>query len=115
MSRTQTARRPLAGSDLYDDRVFFTRYQQMRDAGQGLNEALEQPALRRLLPSVQGADVVELGCGDGTLARRLAAGLSLTGLDEPQPDPGVAARWPRLAAHRHRPPLLLISAVKAGQ
>jgi SAM-dependent methyltransferase len=71
--RPQVASQPLAGSDLYDDQVFFTRYQQMREAGQGLNETVEQPALRRLLPCVQDADVVELGCGDGTLARRLAA------------------------------------------
>lgn len=72
MRRTQATGQPLAGSDLYDDLVFFARYQQMRDAGAGLNEALEQPAFRRLLPCVQDADVVELGCGDGALARRLA-------------------------------------------
>jgi SAM-dependent methyltransferase len=73
VNRTQATREPLAGSELYDDLVFFARYQEMRDAGAGLNEALEQPALRRLLPCVQDTDVVELGCGHGTLARRLAA------------------------------------------
>ena len=63
---------PVTGRDLYDDPGFFARYQQLRDAAAGLNEALEQPSLARLLPSVTDLDVVELGCGAGTLARRLA-------------------------------------------
>jgi hypothetical protein len=67
---TQSAR---PGSDLYDDPSFFARYQHMRAAGAGLNDELEQPALARLLLPVHGASVVELGCGDGALARRLAA------------------------------------------
>ncbi|WP_370369206.1 hypothetical protein [Catenulispora sp. GP43] len=33
---------------LYDDAAFFAGYQQMRTAGAGLNEDLEQPALRAL-------------------------------------------------------------------
>jgi hypothetical protein len=44
----------------------------------------------------------------------LAAGLTLLGLDEPQPDPAAVARRPDLERHRHRPPLLLISAAKGG-
>jgi 2-polyprenyl-3-methyl-5-hydroxy-6-metoxy-1,4-benzoquinol methylase len=56
----------------YDDPVFFSRYRQMRLQRSGLNENLEQPALARLLPQVTGADVLDIGCGDGTLARILA-------------------------------------------
>jgi SAM-dependent methyltransferase len=56
----------------YDDPVFFSQYRQMRLKRSGLNEALEQPALARLLPQVTGADVLDIGCGDGTLARFLA-------------------------------------------
>jgi len=56
----------------YDDPVFFGRYQQMRLERSGLNEDLEQPALARLLPQVVDADVLDIGCGDGTLARFLA-------------------------------------------
>jgi 2-polyprenyl-3-methyl-5-hydroxy-6-metoxy-1,4-benzoquinol methylase len=56
----------------YDDSGFFSRYQQMREQRSGLNENLEQPALARLLPQVTGADVLGIGCGDGTLARSLA-------------------------------------------
>jgi hypothetical protein len=196
---------PVPGRDLYDDPAFFARYQQMRAAGVGLNETLEQPALQRMLPPVRGADVVELGCGDGALARRLAgagarsvlavdsagrmldrvarwlrpgghlvfsvehpvctardpmtgwqplgdgtiwpvdhydqettrlqawlgtqlvkhhrrlstlvgsvlaAGLTLTGLDEPQPNARILAERPDLRQHCRRPPLLLISARK---
>jgi SAM-dependent methyltransferase len=57
---------------LYDDPAFFERYQQLRRRGAGLNEELERPALVRLLPDVAGADVLDLGCGDGALGRWLA-------------------------------------------
>lgn len=57
---------------MYDDDAFFTGYQHMRVAGAGLNEALEQPALRALLPAVLEADAVDFGCGDGALSRCLA-------------------------------------------
>jgi len=56
----------------YDDPEFFSRYRQMRLQRSGLNEDLEQPALVRLLPRVTGADVLDIGCGDGTLVRFLA-------------------------------------------
>ncbi|MHB1430932.1 MAG: class I SAM-dependent methyltransferase [Streptosporangiaceae bacterium] len=62
----------LAGSELYDNPSFFARYQQMRQASAGLNEDLEQPAMARLLPDVRGLTVLDLGCGDGALARKLA-------------------------------------------
>lgn len=62
----------MAGQNVYDDVAFFAAYQHMRVAGGGLNEALEQPALRALLPTVLEADVVDLGCGDGALSRSLA-------------------------------------------
>lgn len=58
---------------LYDDPVFFARYQEMRKRGTGLNDDVEQPAITRLLPDVADADVVDIGCGDGTLGRWLAS------------------------------------------
>jgi SAM-dependent methyltransferase len=57
--------------NVYDDEAFFTGYQHLRGAEAGLNAALEQPALRALLPDVTGADAVDLGCGDGQLSREL--------------------------------------------
>lgn len=44
----------------------------------------------------------------------LAAGLILTGIDEPYPDDHTVARRPDLADHRRRPPLLVLSAQKPG-
>jgi SAM-dependent methyltransferase len=225
----------LAGPVLYDDPLFFARYRDLRAGGAGLNEDLEQPALAALLPDVRAACVLDLGCGVGALARRLAeagphplvrylradietlnrpagsadlvvsslalhyvrdyarlirriagwlrpggrlvfsvehpvctaaspmtgwlavdgawvwpvdqygeesprtqdwlgrtvvkyhrrvatlageilaAGLVLTGLDEPCPDAAAVARKPALAQHRRRPPLLILAARKPGQ
>ena len=56
--------------NVYDDPRFFTAYKELRDQKRGINEAIEQPALRRLLPSLAGLDILDLGCGDGELARR---------------------------------------------
>lgn len=64
--------RALPGVVLYDDPLFFAGYRDLRADGGGLNEDLEQPALAALLPDVRGACVLDLGCGDGALARRLA-------------------------------------------
>ncbi len=43
----------MAGQDVYDDEVFFAGYQQLRVVGTGYNEAMEQPALRALVPSIE--------------------------------------------------------------
>jgi ubiquinone/menaquinone biosynthesis C-methylase UbiE len=63
----------MSRQNVYDDEAFFAGYQEMRDAESGLNAAVEQPALRALLPEVAGRTVLDLGCGDGGLARDLAA------------------------------------------
>ena len=69
-------RRPRSGSvvvmSVYDDPVFLAGYRQLRRDGLGLNSALEIPALAALLPPVAGLRVVDLGCGEGELAVRLA-------------------------------------------
>lgn len=57
--------------NVYDDEAFFTGYQKLRRAEAGLNAAIEQPALRALLPDVANAAAVDLGCGDGQLCREL--------------------------------------------
>ncbi|MFI9273455.1 class I SAM-dependent methyltransferase [Kitasatospora sp. NPDC052896] len=84
------------GEVLYDDPGFFARYQRMRADRAGLNEDLEQPALARMLPDVSGLDVLDLGCGDGTLTRRLAAAGARSVL-------GVDASTRMLALARARP------------
>jgi ubiquinone/menaquinone biosynthesis C-methylase UbiE len=61
-----------AGRDLYDDPRFLGGYRRLRQSGAGINDAIEIPAMSRLLPPVTGAAVLDLGCGTGALARRLA-------------------------------------------
>lgn len=61
MSRTQ---------NIYDDPKFFEGYERLRQSRTGLNEVLEQPALRSVLPaSLAGMRVLDLGCGFGDFAR----------------------------------------------
>jgi ubiquinone/menaquinone biosynthesis C-methylase UbiE len=55
--------------NIYDDPRFFAGYRDLRDTGRGLNDALEQPALRALLPPLAGLDVLDLGCGEGSFGR----------------------------------------------
>lgn len=85
------------GSGAYDDPAFSDRYQQMRQRGTGLNEDLEQPALSRMLPAVTGRDVLDIGCGDGALARRLAScgARHVLGIDLSERMLALAARHPR--------------------
>jgi hypothetical protein len=35
----------------YDNETFFEGYKQLRETGSGLNDALEQPAIRSLFPN----------------------------------------------------------------
>jgi|SRR5579871_5030542 len=56
------------GQNIYDDPEFFAGYKRLRDTGSGLNEVLEQPALRAMLPELVGKAVLELGCGMGQFA-----------------------------------------------
>lgn len=58
---------------LYDDPVFFEGYRALRESGDSLNEVLELPALLGALPDPHGAEVLDLGCGFGGLARELIA------------------------------------------
>lgn len=60
---------PRTMQNIYDDPRFFAAYRELRDARRGINEAIEQPALRRLLPPLDGIDILDLGCVDGELAR----------------------------------------------
>lgn len=55
--------------NIYDEPIFFEGYKNLRQADTGLNGALEVPALRKLLPDLSGARILDLGCGFGDFAR----------------------------------------------
>jgi len=69
--------------NIYDDPDFFAGYHALRTNDTGLNGAIEVPAMRRLLPDLGGADVLDLGCGFGDFARlaRERGAASVTGVD----------------------------------
>lgn len=62
----------MAKQNIYDDLAFFQGYRRIREECGGLNEVLEQPALRSCLPSLPGLAVLDVGCGMGHLALRCA-------------------------------------------
>jgi SAM-dependent methyltransferase len=55
--------------NIYDDPGFFQGYSQMARSIGGLDAAPEWPALRAMLPPMQGLKVVDLGCGYGWFCR----------------------------------------------
>ena len=55
--------------NLYDNDEFFAWYSRTRKARSGLNEVLEQPAIRALLPDLKGVCALDLGSGAGDFAR----------------------------------------------
>jgi SAM-dependent methyltransferase len=67
----------------YDDLDFFAGYSAMLRSTGGLREAGEWPALKALLPPLDGARVLDLGCGFGWHCRyaREAGAASVIGVD----------------------------------
>src|SRR5919199_4561333 len=55
--------------NIYDDPDFFAGYSQLRRSREGLAGAPEWSALKRMLPPLEGARVLDLGCGFGAFAR----------------------------------------------
>ena len=55
--------------NIYDDLPFFNGYRALRLQDSGLNGAIEEPALRALLPPLEGLRIIDLGCGFGHFAR----------------------------------------------
>lgn len=69
--------------NIYDDDGFFAGYAQLDRSTTGLDGAAEWPSLRALLPALDGADVVDLGCGYGWFCRWATehGARSATGID----------------------------------
>ncbi|SEN96843.1 Methyltransferase domain-containing protein [Mesobacillus persicus] len=54
--------------NIYDDEVFFKEYTAVRKSGTTYNDFIEQPAIKSLMPSLEGKSVLDLGCGNGQFA-----------------------------------------------
>lgn len=50
--------------NIFDNSRFFSGYSELRE-GPNFNDWLEQPAMAALLPPVEGAKVLDIGCGFG--------------------------------------------------
>jgi SAM-dependent methyltransferase len=55
--------------NIYDNDAFFAGYSKLARSVDGLAGAPEWPALRALLPPLQGRNVLDLGCGFGWVCR----------------------------------------------
>jgi SAM-dependent methyltransferase len=55
--------------NIYDNPEFFAGYSRLPRSVRGLDGAPEWPAIRALLPHLEGKRVVDLGCGFGWFAR----------------------------------------------
>ncbi|KAI8630615.1 methyltransferase domain protein [Xylariaceae sp. FL1651] len=55
--------------NIYDRQEFFDNYIQLQRQSEGLDGAPEWPQLRAMLPSLKGAQVLDLGCGLGWFSR----------------------------------------------
>jgi SAM-dependent methyltransferase len=69
--------------NVYDQPAFFDAYARMRRSVEGLDGAGEWPAVRALLPDLNGRSVVDLGCGYGWFCRwaRKQGAARVLGLD----------------------------------
>ncbi|MCE9648212.1 MAG: class I SAM-dependent methyltransferase [Parvibaculum sp.] len=69
--------------NVYDNEEFFEGYSRLGRSIDGLDGAPEWPSLRALLPPLNGAGVVDLGCGFGWFCRfaRDAGAAHVTGYD----------------------------------
>jgi ubiquinone/menaquinone biosynthesis C-methylase UbiE len=55
--------------NVYDNQNFFEAYAQLNRSVHGLNGAPEWPSIVRMLPSMEGLNVIDLGCGYGWFCR----------------------------------------------
>lgn len=51
--------------NIYDNPIFFQGYHDLRERDDNHNVLVEQPAMTKLLPDLQGKTVLDLGCGCG--------------------------------------------------
>ncbi|HSJ38464.1 MAG TPA: class I SAM-dependent methyltransferase [Planococcus sp. (in: firmicutes)] len=59
------------GSSAYEEQDFLENYLKRRSRKDSPNNAIEGPAIEFLLGTVKGADILDLGCGDGNYGKEL--------------------------------------------
>lgn len=59
--------------NIFDNEVFFQEYKNLRENEPNYNDLLEQPAMRALLPDLNGKRVLDIGCGFGHNCRDFVA------------------------------------------
>jgi len=69
--------------NIYDNPTFFEGYRKIREKSINFNECIEKPAMRSLLPDLDGLRVLDLGCGFGDFCRyaREQGAKSVVGVD----------------------------------
>lgn len=69
--------------NIYDHPEFFKMYKDLRETKITYNDFIEQPAIKKLLPSLAGLRVLDLGCGFGELANYIIdhGAIHVTGVD----------------------------------
>ena len=55
----------MSRQNIFDNETFFSGYKALRDSDCNANDLIEQPAMRKLLPDLNGKSVLDLGCGYG--------------------------------------------------
>ena len=55
--------------NIYDDETFYNLYKEMRDSKINANELIEIPTIKSMLPNLKGKKILDLGCGEGQMAR----------------------------------------------
>lgn len=59
------------GSSAYDEQDFLANYLKRRSRKDSPNNAMEAPAIGELLGSIEGKQILDLGCGDGIYGKQL--------------------------------------------
>ena len=55
----------MSRQNIFDNETFFDGYKKLRDNDLSYNDLLEQPAMAKMLPELNGKSVLDLGCGYG--------------------------------------------------
>lgn len=55
----------ILSQNIFDNEVFFEKYRELRSTENNYNNLVEQPAIKALLPDLEGKSILDLGCGYG--------------------------------------------------